>query len=212
MVLRLTFWYLLGTPVPVNTSGTLGSAQLQLVSLLTVKQDLSVVGDLLHVRPVVVEAHVAHKEYLAVGEVAGEAAVFLLAARGAARPVAVYAGGRVVPLQREAVLALVEGGGAVTGVGDDHHPVCGRNRHRLAPGGHTAGRQAPAPVVALQPLALPRQLVVVGAVDGEKLPVTEDVPQPGLGVAMLHPGHHTRGQTGGGGRAPLPVRPTRRLL
>ena len=34
----------------------------QLVSLVTVKQDLSVIGDLLDVGPVVVEAHVTHQK------------------------------------------------------------------------------------------------------------------------------------------------------
>ena len=47
----------------LNASGALWSSHLQLEPLVTVEQDLSVIGDLLDVGPVVVEAHVTHQKY-----------------------------------------------------------------------------------------------------------------------------------------------------
>ena len=94
----------------------------QLVSLVTVEQDLSVIGDLLDVGPVVVEAHVTHQKdftchslyfikmlgnnvnVLTVGEVAGEPAVHGHAGGGGPGPVAEHAGGGVVTLQLVSVL------------------------------------------------------------------------------------------------------------
>ena len=52
------------TPLSSNTGGSLCSAQLEPVSLVTVEYDLSVVGDLLDVRSVVVQPHVAHQQDL----------------------------------------------------------------------------------------------------------------------------------------------------
>ena len=49
------------TPLSTDTGGSLGSAQLEPVALVTVEYDLPVVGDLLHVGPVVVQPHVAHQ-------------------------------------------------------------------------------------------------------------------------------------------------------
>ena len=96
----------------------------QLVSLVTVEQDLSVIGDLLDVGPVVVEAHVTHQEnftcqcnsllsikildnndnVLTVREVAGEPAVHGHAGGGGPGPVAEHAGGGVIALQLVSVL------------------------------------------------------------------------------------------------------------
>ena len=102
------------TPLSPHTGGSLRSAQLQPVALVTVEYDLPVVGDLLDVGPVVVEAHVAHQEYLAVLEEAREGAVHLLTAGSEAGPVPVVAVSAGSSIQLVAVLAVVEAGGPVT--------------------------------------------------------------------------------------------------
>ena len=89
------------------TRGALRTAQRQPPALVAVEDDLPVVGDLLDVGAVVVQAHVAHQQDLAVGEVAGEPAVGLPAGGRGPGPLAVHAGGGVVPGQREPVLCRV---------------------------------------------------------------------------------------------------------
>ena len=99
--------------------------------------------------------------------------------------------------------ALVQPAGAVVGVGHHDHPVSGRCRDLLAPGGNTPWGRAPAPVVAAHWLPADR-LVVRGAVDGETHPVADLLPHGVvLHLAVLDVRHNAGGQAGGEGVAPL---------
>lgn len=148
---------LLGAPAAGHARGARRPVVVELVAAVALVHDLPVVGHLLHVRPVVVVAHVAHEHHLAVGDVARERAVnwrgrrekrgvsdavrgsrdgsgtFLADGRRAA-PVAVAALGHVGALQLVAVLALVEGLGAVLDARRDHHAVPRPPRQGLAAG------------------------------------------------------------------------------
>ena len=64
VVLRLAKWNIRWAPLPTHTRGTLGTAQLKFVALVTIKHDLPVICDFLDVRTVVVEPHVTYQQNL----------------------------------------------------------------------------------------------------------------------------------------------------
>ena len=103
-----------GAPLAVDAGGA-GGAIGQFVAPATLEEDLSVVLDLAHVGPVVVEAHVSHEQDFAALYVAGELAVDELTARRLARPVAEVTGRRILSLEDEPVFALEERRAAVVG-------------------------------------------------------------------------------------------------
>jgi len=93
-----------GAPHAAYTRGALRTAQRQPPALVAVEDDLPVVGDLPDVGAVVVQAHVANQQDLAVVQVSGEAAVLLLAGGGQPGPVAIHTSGLLLPPQLEPIL------------------------------------------------------------------------------------------------------------
>ena len=178
MLSRNALGQLLRTPVSTDTGGP-GGSLVQNVSLLAVVHDLLVVHNLLHVRPVIVDAHVAHEENLAVLDGTGERAEHLDAVRNVADPIPVLAlhrlGGVLRPTadNLEAVLALEYRLHAVLGLRRDHHPVFRRLWHQLAPGRRATRHYRPRAVVAHHRRAVRREFVILLAVDQQPLAVLD---------------------------------------
>merc|ERR1712226_1343041 len=64
MVFPDTGWNVCRTPTAVYASGTLHTSKSQLEPLVTNKDDLPVILDSLHIRPIVIQTHVSHKQHL----------------------------------------------------------------------------------------------------------------------------------------------------
>ena len=88
----------------IDTSSPLWCAQLKFESFVAVKEDLSVVGDLLDVRSVVIETHVANQENLAMVEISRERTVRLLTTGGSSGPITIHACCGVVSFQFVTIL------------------------------------------------------------------------------------------------------------
>ena len=174
MLSRNALGQFLRAPASSNTSCSSGSI-IQDVSFVTIIHNLLVIHNLLHIRPIIIDSHVAHQEDLSILDETRERTKHLHAVRNVSDPISILTFHRPRNVvwsifdKFKAIFAFEYRFHSVIGFGCYHHPIFGRFRQLFAPGWRATGHDGPRAIITNHGCVVRREFIIFFAKNKQSL-------------------------------------------